>query len=247
MRDRALVLAGIVGITVAAWLYVVLVAGRDILAMPRDMVMPFQPWTATDFLLMLLMWTAMMAGMMLPSAAPTLLVFSYFARRQRAAGHPVASTGIFALGYAIAWTVFSLAATFLQWALESAALMSPMMVATSRFLGGGLLVAAGLYQWSPPKRSCLAHCRSPLDFVARHFRADAAGALRMGIEHGIYCVGCCWLLMSLLFFAGVMNLEWVAAIMLLVLLEKIVPFGPELGRASGVLLAAAGLLVLYGL
>ena len=239
-------LAGIVGVTVAAWLYVVLVAGRDMLSVPRDMVMPFQPWTAADFLLMLLMWAAMMVGMMLPSAAPTILVFSTFTRRQRAAGQPMASTAIFALGYAIAWTTFSLAATLLQWGLESAALMSPMMVATSRILGAGLLIAAGLYQWSPVKRACLAQCRSPLDFVARRFRPGAGGALRMGIEHGIDCVGCCWVLMGLLFFAGIMNLEWVAAIMLFVLLEKIAPFGPELGRVSGVILAAAGLFVLFG-
>jgi predicted metal-binding membrane protein len=217
------------------------------LAMPRDMVMPFQSWTGTDLLLMLLMWSAMMIGMMLPSAAPTILVFSAYARRQRAAGHVMASAGIFALGYAVAWTAFSVAATLLQWGLESAALMSPMMVATSRILGASLLVAAGFYQWSPIKRSCLAHCRSPLDFVARHFRPGAMGALGMGIEHGIYCVGCCWVLMGLLFFAGVMNLVWVAAIAIFVLLEKIVPFGPELGRASGVLLAAAGLFILLGL
>lgn len=216
------------------------------LSMPRDMIMPFQPWTGTDFVLMLLMWIAMMVGMMLPSAAPTILVFSTFTRRQRAAGHPMASAGVFVFGYLIAWAVFSLAATLLQWGLESAALMSPMMVATSRTLGAGILIAAGLYQWSPLKRACLAHCRAPLDFVARHFRPGARGALRMGIEHGVNCVGCCWAIMGLLFFAGVMNLVWVAAITIFVLLEKAARFGVWGGRIGGIALVASGLLVLFG-
>ena len=233
-------------ITVIAWLYIVLVAGRDMLSMPQDMVMPFQPWGWADFGLMLAMWAAMMVGMMLPSAAPTILVFSAFTRRQRQNGQVMAPTSAFLAGYIIVWSAFSIGATLLQWGLESAAVMSPMMVATSRLLGSGLLLAAGLYQFTAFKRSCLGHCRSPLDFVARNFRPGTGGALRMGIEHGAFCVGCCWVLMGLLFFAGVMNLVAVAAIAAFVLLEKVTPYGALIRRVSGFLFVVAGLVVLFG-
>lgn len=245
-RDRILVLAGLAVITAAAWLYIVFVPGRDMLSMPRDMAMPFRPWGWTDFSLMLLMWAAMMVGMMLPSAVPTLLVFASFTRRQRAQGHVMAPTGAFLAGYVIVWSAFSLGATLLQWWLESLALISPMMVATGWILEGGLLIAAGLYQWTPVKRACLAHCRSPLDFVARRFKPGMGGALAMGIEHGAFCVGCCGVLMGLLFVAGVMNLVSVAAIAGFVLLEKAMPFGAETGRLCGLLLVAAGIFVLFG-
>lgn len=212
--------------------------------MPSDMVMPFRPWSALDFALMFAMWAVMMVAMMLPSAAPAILVFAAFTRRQREQGHVMAPAGAFIAGYLIAWTVFSLGATLVQWRLEALALVSPMMIATSPVLAGGLLIAAGLYQWTPLKRACLSRCRSPLDFVARHFRPGVGGALLMGVEHGILCVGCCWVLMGLLFFAGVMNLIWVALISIFVLLEKVAPFGPRGGRLTGIPLIAAGLLVM---
>jgi predicted metal-binding membrane protein len=215
--------------------------------MGEAMAMPqIRPWSATDFLLMFLMWAIMMVGMMVPSAAPMILLYARVCRTQRDKGRPFAPTGAFVAGYVAVWSAFSLIATVLQWALEQAALLSPMMISTSPILGGGLLIAAGLYQLSPLKHVCLRHCRGPLDFITRHWRTGTAGALVMGIEHGAYCVGCCWFLMGLLFFGGVMNLLWVAAIAALVLIEKVARFGETIARVSGAGLAAAGLVLLAG-
>jgi predicted metal-binding membrane protein len=182
----------------------------------------------------------MMVAMMLPSAAPLLLVHAQLARRHRDQGSPAAPTGAFAAGYLLAWTAFSLAATLLQWALERAALLSPAMVATTPYLGALLLIAAGVYQLTSLKRACLAHCRSPLVFLMHHWRQGFGGAVRMGVEHGLYCVGCCWFLMGLLFVGGVMNLLWIAAISIFVLVEKVVPRGETFAIVVGVLLVAAG-------
>jgi predicted metal-binding membrane protein len=243
-RDKVVLAGSLILIAALAWIYIAFVANADMAGMPTDMVMPFRPWTELDFALMFVMWSVMMVGMMLPSAAPAILLFAAFTRRQREQGHVMAPAGAFVAGYLIAWTIFSLGATLLQWGLEALALVSPMMIATSPVLGGGLLIAAGLYQWTPVKHVCLAHCRAPLDFVARRFRPGVGGALRMGMEHGAFCVGCCWALMGLLFFAGVMNLVWVALIAIFVLLEKIAPFGAQSGRLSGLLLIATGLFIL---
>jgi predicted metal-binding membrane protein len=182
--------------------------------------------------------------MMLPSAAPMILLFATINRRQRAAGHPHAATSIFALGYLAAWAVFSLVAMILQWWLERSGVLSPMLVGTNAIFGGVLLLAAGVYQLTPIKHACLRHCRSPLAFLSAHWRRDARGALRMGLVHGAVCVGCCWFLMGLLFFGGVMNLYWIAGLALFVLFEKTVPAGHWLGRATGVALLfwGAGLL-----
>src|ERR671914_2128797 len=232
-RDRLIVLAGLAGVTALAWLYLVLmVAGMDMsMEMGEAMAMPqIRPWSATDFLLMFLMWAIMMVGMMVPSAAPMILLYARVCRTQRDKGRPFAPTGAFVAGYVAVWSAFSLIATVLQWALEQAALLSPMMISTSPILGGGLLIAAGLYQLSPLKHVAPRHCRGPLDFITRHWRTGTAGALVMGIEHGAYCVGCCWFLMGLLFFGGVMNLLWVAAIAALVLIEKVARFGETIAR-----------------
>jgi predicted metal-binding membrane protein len=151
---------------------------------------------------------------------------------------------VFALGYGVAWSGFSLAATTVQWGLERAALLTPTMASASPRLGGALLIAAALYQWSPLKHACLVRCRAPLFFLSHHWRPGRTGALLMGLHHGLYCVGCCWVLMALLFVFGVMNLLWIAALALLVLLEKVAPWGEWLSRASAVLLAAAGALLI---
>ena len=162
-----------------------------------------------------------MVGMMVPSATPMSLLFAAVARRARAQGSPVAPTFVFVTGYVAAWTLFSLAATAAQWGLERAALLSPMLASTSAAFGGVLLAAAGLYQWTPWKDACLAHCRAPALFFAAHWRDGPLGAFRMGAAHGLYCLGCCAVLMGLLFFGGVMNLLWVAGLALFVLLEKV--------------------------
>ena len=190
--------------------------------------------------LMFLMWWVMMIGMMLPSALPMTLTFATVNRRRRALGTPYVPTAVFVAGYVLAWGAFSVAATALQWGLERAALMAPMMRTSSPLLGGLLFVAAGLYQLTPLKHACLRRCRSPLAFVLERWRDGTAGALRMGAEHGAYCLGCCALLMALLFVGGVMNLLWVAAIAGWVLVEKVLPRGAMLARAAGVSAIAFG-------
>lgn len=262
-RDRAIVLAALSGLAVLAWLYIIWLA-----AMPAQDVTPggmegmaghdtpaggmapaIAAWSSTDFLLMLLMWAAMMVGMMTPSAAPMILLYARVGRQAAEARRPFAPAGWFACGYLLTWTLFSVAATSLQWLLEQAMLLTPMMRAQSPRVGGLLLVVAGLYQWTPLKDSCLAQCQSPFLFVQRHggFRGDRSGAIALGLRHGLYCIGCCWGLMLLLFVGGVMNLLWIAALAALVLVEKVTPWGRAVARASGLGFAAAGLVLLAGL
>jgi predicted metal-binding membrane protein len=194
--------------------------------------------------LMLLMWAVMMAAMMLPSAAPMILLFGSIARSRHARGEQASAAGIFGLGYVAVWSVFSVGAVALQFALESAALLSPMMETTSIALAGAVLIAAGVYQWTPLKQACLRRCRSPLEFVLTHWREGRRGAFVMGAEHGVYCVGCCWVLMLLLFVGGIMNLTWIAGLAIFVLVEKLAPAGHWIGRCAGVALAAWGGLTL---
>jgi predicted metal-binding membrane protein len=189
---------------------------------------------------MFLMWWVMMAAMMLPSALPMTLTFATVNRRRRELGTPWVPTAVFVAGYLLAWGAFSLAATAAQWGLEHAAFMSPGMHLSSPLAGGLVFVAAGLYQLTPLKHACLRRCRSPLTFVLEHWREGTAGALRMGAEHGAWCLGCCALLMTLLFVGGVMNLLWAAALAAWVLLEKVLPRGEALARAAGVAAIAYG-------
>jgi len=214
-----------------------------------DMAMAaMQPmaWTPGYAVLMLVMWWIMMVAMMLPSAAPMILLFAAVNRRQEARGAPYVPAGIFALGYLAVWAGFSLAAVALQWALERTALLSAAMASTSVVLGALLLIAAGVWQLTPLKHACLRHCRAPIFFLAHHWRSGRLGALRMGLEHGAFCLGCCWFLMGLLFYGGVMNLYWIVGLALYVLLEKTLPAGHWLGGATGVLLILWGGALLLG-
>jgi len=222
-RERAVILAALAGITALSWLYLV-----------------SMPPMAMGAAVMFLMWWVMMIGMMLPSALPMTLTFATVNRRRRELGTPYVPTAVFVAGYVLAWGAFSMAATGLQWGLERAALMTPMMRTSSPLLGGLLFVAVGLYQLTPLKHACLRRCRSPLAFVLERWHDGTAGALRMGVEHGAYCLGCCALLMMLLFVGGVMNLLWVAAIAAWVLLEKVLPAGEALARGAGALAIAFG-------
>jgi len=238
-RDRAFVLAGVAGISVLAWAWLLAMpAGGDMMSM--------RAWGAADFWLMFLMWAVMMVGMMVPSAAPMVLMYAAVVRKAERQGAVLAPTAVFVAGYVLAWTLFSVAATLAQWGLDRAALLSPMMVSTSPVLGGLLLIGAGVYQLTPWKDACLEHCRAPARFMAEHWRPGVAGALRMGMQHGFFCLGCCWVLMGLLFFGGVMNLLWIAAITLFVLLEKMLPTGARAGRFAGVALVSLGAWVLVG-
>ena len=242
-RDRGIVIVALVAVTALAWLYLVDMAGMD-MSMDGAMGLFQAPqWTPGYFVMMFLMWAIMMVGMMVPSAAPMVLVYASFIRKNENAA-PYLSTGAFLGGYLLVWAAFSLAATTLQWGLGEAALLSPMMASTSPYLGAGLLIGAGVFQMTPWKNTCLHQCRNPIQFFMTNWRKGKLGALRMGLEHGAFCVGCCWLLMGLLFFGGVMNLIWIAAITIFVLLEKVVPDGDFIGKLLAPVLILMGLGVL---
>jgi len=246
-RDRWLIGASLVALVALAWAYLLVMAaqmargdmrlmGLSDMSGMRGMAMPPEPWTAATFALMTLMWWVMMIGMMVPSAAPMVLLYGGLQRRRLPDERPALRVALFVAGYLAIWAAFSALAASIQWALTSTGLVSSMELTATRTVGALFVALAGVYQLAPLKNVCLRHCRSPADFLSSHWRAGSAGAWRMGVVHGAYCVGCCWLLMGLLFFAGVMNLLWVAALGVFVLLEKLVPRGEWLARASGVAL-----------
>jgi len=240
-RDRLSVGAMLVVLTLLAWGYTIHLAGTMDLS-GSDMAMPLmRAWSPAMFVLMFVMWAVMMVAMMLPSAAPMILTFAAVQRRRQAQGGAFVSTGVFVAGYLVVWAAFSLLATSAQYGLERAALVSPMMGKAAPWLGAGLLIAAGLFQFAPLKNVCLEKCRTPLGFIMTEWRDGKRGALIMGLRHGAFCAGCCWALMALLFVGGVMNLLWVAFLALFVLIEKVVPAGGWLGRAGGIVLIAWGL------
>ena len=242
-RDRAVIAAALAALALLCWAYLARLAAAPGHSM-ADMAPAIRHWSAADFLAMLSMWWVMMVGMMIPAAAPMLLIYARVARQAVGRGTPFAPVAWFALGYFLAWLGFALAATALQWGLESALLLAPMSARVAPGLGGALLIAAGLYQWTPLKDACLAHCQSPMRFIQRHgFRGERGAAVRLGLRHGAYCIGCCWALMILLFVGGVMNLLWIAAIAALVLAEKLVA-ARLIQRISGVALIAAGVILL---
>ena len=242
-RDRLAILAGLAGIVVIAWAYLVPMALRmeGVGAMDGGMApMGVMPWNLTHAWWMFFMWAVMMVGMMVPTAAPTTLVYAAVARKAAREGTPIAPTAAFVLGYVGVWTLFSIGATAAQWALDQAALLSPMIVTTSPLLGALLLVGAGVYQLTPAKEACLRHCRSPIEFISERWMPGTTGALRMGLAHGAYCLGCCWILMGLLFFGGVMSLVWIAGITAFVLAEKLLPHGLATARLAGVAMVLFG-------
>ena len=223
--NRLIVLTGLAGACVLAWAWIV--------PMARDMYGPMSGpaawmmtpvWDASHVVLLFAMWTVMMTGMMLPSAAPTVLLYAAIVRQtQEAIASARAHT--FAAGYLVVWTMFAAGAVVIQRVLTSQLLLSPMMELSSRRASAVVLALAGVYQLTPFKRACLSMCRSPASFVATHWRNGAGGALRMGIAHGLYCLGCCWALMLLLFAGGVMHLPTIALLTVFVLLEKLLPLG----------------------
>jgi predicted metal-binding membrane protein len=253
-RDRAVVIAALAIITALAWADLAWLAndmwmggmdmtGFRMIPSGQGLMMPASaPWQPVEFGYVFAMWVVMMIGMMTPSAAPMILIYARVGRQVAVAGQPFSASAWFAAGYLLSWTAFSLAATSAQWALERAALLTPMMESTSDILGGIFLIATGLYQWSPPKDACLSYCQTPLTFIMRHggFRRATTGALALGLRHGLYCIGCCWAVMLLLFVVGVMNLLWIAMLAALVLLEKVVPFGRLIARLSGIAFIAGG-------
>lgn len=251
-RDQWIILVCLVTVCAIAWWWLLdmssraSTAGMDAMDMGgmdmTKMAMPAEPPLFATFL----MWFVMMVAMMVPSAAPMILIYERFAESTRKAGGALMPTALFALLYLAVWAVFSLAATIAQILLSRAGLIDATSLAIGgRHIAGGLLIAAALYQLSPIKRSCLENCRSPFSFLRREWGPGWRAAARLGIKHGIYCVGCCWLLMSLLFVGGVMNLAWVAILAVIILVEKVAPL-PHVTRvaaAGGALFAGIYLLL----
>jgi predicted metal-binding membrane protein len=250
-RDRLVVSACLAVVTLVAAFYIFTGAGMGMTAVQMTTSMKHmgpalaKDWTAVYALSMFLMWWVMMIAMMLPSASPVILLAAALNRRSQLEVQPFGSAAAFTLGYLLAWAVFSLVAAALQYWLERAGLLSMHIESVSSVLTGGLLVAAGAWQLSPMKNSCLNHCRSPVEFLTRFRRPGTLGALHMGAHHGLYCLGCCWLLMALLFAGGVMNLYWIVGLALFVFAEKVLTIGRGLGQIAGVFLLVWGVLVLF--
>ena len=245
IRDRWIVATAIVLFCGLSWAWIV--------TMSRDMYGPMsgaslwmmrEAWDAPHLVLLFAMWLVMMVGMMLPSAVPTMLLYAMVVRKDRSAGSPIVRVHAFVCGYLMCWAAFSLAATALQWGFSVARWLSPMMELQNRPLTAAVLVVAGLYQLTPLKRRCLQHCRAPAAYLSEHWHPGVAGALRMGGVHGLYCLGCCWALMGLLFVGGVMNLLCIVLLTLFVLLEKLAPFGQRTAAISGFALIAAAAIIL---
>ncbi len=262
--DRLVVIGALAVVIAAAWVWVLLGAGvgmnaqmqtdmpaqqmpgmsaSDMAGMPMAAMTP-AAWTPGYAVLIFSMWWIMMVAMMLPSATPTLLLFARVNRKERTSGRTYVPTAVFAAGYLAVWGGFSAVAAATQWLLVRLGLLSDMMAATNQRLGAVILIAAGAWQLTPIKNVCLRHCRSPLGFLVGSWRSGRLGAFRMGFEHGAYCLGCCWFLMGLLFFGGIMNLYWIAGLAVYVLIEKTAPMGQWLARMTGAGLVAWGALML---
>lgn len=237
-RESVVTMVGLIALTALSWWYLFGLAA-DMSVGGTGGLMTFRHWAPSYFGMMLVMWMVMMIAMMTPSAVPMVLLYRQVARRNRLS-HASLGAWLFTAGYLVIWAVFSLLATSLQWLLDEQALLSPMMRSQSALFSGMTLIGVGLYQFSHLKQACLRHCRGPLFFISQHWRPGLRGAFRMGIVHGGYCVGCCGALMALLFVGGVMDLAVIAAIALVVLLEKIMPGGQKLARGLGIAAMALG-------
>ena len=251
-RDRRLIAVALAALVVLAWIYLVVLSRQisdaaGVASMPGMPAMPDMPGTgatggsAQAIALTVLMWWTMMVGMMVPSAAPMILLFGSVQRRQLAAESPKLRVALFTAGYLAIWGAFSVLAAGAQIALTRLELLSPLELTVTTWLGALFVAIAGVYQLTPLKDACLRRCRSPAEFLSNHWRRGNDGAFRMGVEHGVYCVGCCWLLMSLLFVVGVMDLVWVFVIAAFVLIEKLVPYGETTAKINGVALLALAL------
>lgn len=246
-RDRALLLAGLACVTVVGWLVLAQLSvnmagmsGPDMAGMPDRLMAPVQPAPSPGYGLTLAMWMAMMAAMMAPATAPAAAAYIALARRRHPDRSPMLATASFVSGYLAAWMGYAALGAVAQSALASATLLTPMSAVANGFVGAAVLTVAGIYQLTPLKRVCVTHCRTPLLQLMARWRDGVGGALRLGLEHGSWCVGCCWALMSLLFVVGIMNLVWMAIVAAFVLVERLTPRRWHLDLVTGVLLTAAG-------
>ena len=237
LNDGRVMLVVLAGIPIAAWLWIVLMA--------RDMYGPMNgasawmmtgAWNWPHVLLLVAMWVVMMTAMMLPTAAPLILLYATAARRSAEPANPSRRVYALASGYLMVWGLYSIVLAAAQRLLASASVLTPMMEPSGPSAGAVLLGIAGVYQLTPLKRACLRACRSPLGFMMQRWRSGVAGAFRLGLGHGTYCLGCCWALMLILFAGGVMNLVVIVTLTVWVLVEKTAPFAEYTSTASGVAL-----------
>lgn len=241
-RDRWLIIVSMVVLCLLSWSYLFHAAK---LGHHQTMAMPdATAWDGGLLAVSTLMWSIMMIAMMLPTATPMVLSFTRLQHRRWPRAHAARLIWSFIAGYLVAWSLFSLAAASGQWTLHGLGLMTAAMGRAAPFIAGAFLIGAGLFQWSSVKDACLSKCRSPLDFLLNEWRPGTRGALTMGLRHGLFCVGCCWMLMLLMLVGGVMNVFWMAAITLYVLAEKLLPRMREWGRLTGTLLMLTGILML---
>ena len=257
-RDRRIVVAALVVLTALAWGYLIWLSqamsttgtslpdmsGMDMSAAVTPML---RAWTAGDFAFIFMMWAIMMVGMMTPSATPMILIYARVARQAIQEGKPFAATGWFVTGYLLNWAVFSFVAAIAQGALEHFAWLTPAMAAANTRIGGVVLIVAGIYQFTPLKNNCLSRCQSPFAFIQANggIRRGRRDSIQLGMRHGMYCIGCCWAMMTLLFVGGVMNILWIAVIAIFVLIEKAVPAGAAIARVAGAGLVVAGIWLLF--
>jgi predicted metal-binding membrane protein len=225
-------------LVISAIAWTVLVWGAVDMGHPlAQLTMPHSSaWTGANLIAIVVMWSVMMAAMMLPTSLPMLRSFVQISLRQAQHGRVAG----FITGYLLVWSGFSLAATAAQWLAQSFGWVDMMIVSASAGFSALLLLVAGAYQFTPLKRACLGRCRSPVAFLLGEWRAGARGAFVMGLRHGLFCLGCCWALMALLFVGGAMNLPWIVALSLGVAFEKLAPAGERIARVLGLLLIAAG-------
>jgi predicted metal-binding membrane protein len=252
-RDRIVVVLALTLLTALAWSYLLWLSadmsmgGMDMSGFRMTpsgiglMIPAHMPWRAMEFAFVFAMWTVMMVGMMTPSAVPMILMYARVGR-QVEPSTPLAPTVWFSIGYFTVWIAFALLATLVQWAFERTGLLDYAMASTDNIVGGLLFIAAGSYQWTRLKEKCLAECQTPFAFLIRHggFRSDASGGAMLGLHHGAYCVGCCWALMTLLLVGGMMNLVWIIFLALIILLEKVTPYGRQIALVAGTILVVAG-------
>ena len=244
-RDKKIVFSGLFIVAAAGWLYMFYMAwamqNMHLVEMWMPPVGNARTWTGFDFFMLFFMWLSMMFAMMTPSVVPMVMMFTTVNNAKKKKQQPFAPTWLFLLGYLLSWGLFSMIVSLIQWPLHVSGLLNPMMDSRSYLLSGGILILAGIYQFTPIKDVCLDQCRSPLGFIMTAWKDGHMGALKMGFHHGLFCVGCCWALMLILFAVGVMNMLWVILITLFVLLEKILPISSSLmQKITGVALMVWG-------
>ena len=239
-HSKALVVSAVLLLILLSWYYM-------LFGMSMNMS-PVKTWNLADLSMLFLMWAIMMVGMMLPSAYPVIMLVEKLNQRRRQQTSTYTSSLFFVLGYLLVWSAYSLVITVVQYALHYSSLLSPMMVSANLYFSAALLIGAGLYQFTDLKKTCIKHCRSPLSMLTLYWREGISGAIALGLRHGQYCLGCCWVLMSLLFATGVMNLKWIFVLSTLVLLEKVIIKKPLLDKILGwllMLIGGASLLISY--